>query len=226
MKKLFFIYTNPRFMTALYDPVMARTYDGNPDVKVSYLLDHSILTDTIANNTVPTPSVENRLGRLIANCEEAGADCVVVGCTAMNLATLKLAEKASVPVISVDEPMVRRIAADGCGKVAILSHAADTAETKIAKFHLETKGMTDRHRLGAYRLDCGFFVVPGARVVIGDSEAFAALFEKTAASLPGEYDAIALGHITADDIPFEGVKQRVYRPGRECIRETKRVLNL
>ncbi|MGM9668240.1 MAG: aspartate/glutamate racemase family protein [Faecousia sp.] len=213
MKKLFFIYTNPRFMTALYDPVMARTYDGNPDVKVSYLLDHSILTDTIANNTVPTPSVENRLGRLIANCEEAGADCVVVGCTAMNLATLKLAEKASVPVISVDEPMVRRIAADGCGKVAILSHAGDNAETI-------------RRRLEAYGVDCGIFVVPGAREVMGDREAFAALFEKTAASLPGEYDAIALGHISADDIPFEGVKQRVYRSGRECIREINRVLNL
>ena len=213
MKKLFYIYTNPRFLTALYEPVMARAFDGNPEVDVTFLLDQSILKDTLANDVIPTPGVETRLGRLIRNCQEAGADCVVVGCTAMNLATNKLARQFSVPVISVDEPMIQKIAADGRKHVAILTHAEDNGETI-------------RRRLAELGIDSRVFVVPGARKVMGNREALAEEFEACAKNLPADFDCIALGHISADEVPFPDAVVPVYRSGKECIKVIKETINI
>lgn len=213
MKKLFFIYTNPRFITALYEPVMARQFGHNPQVDVTFLLDQSILKDTLANYVVPTASVETRLGRLIQNCQEAGADCVVVGCTAMNLATNKLAPRFPMPVISVDEPMIQKIAADSRKCVAILTHADDNGETI-------------RRRLAALGIDSRVFVVPGAKQAMGDRVALAEKFEACARSLPEEFDCIALGHISADEVPFADTALPVYRSGQECVQAIIQTLHI
>lgn len=213
MKKLFYIYTNPRFITALYDPVMARAFDSKPLVDVTFLLDQSILKDTLANDVIPTASVEIRLGRLIRNCQEAGADCVVVGCTAMNLATNKLASQFPIPVISVDEPMVQKIADDNRKSVAILTHADDNGETI-------------RRRLASLNINSKVFVVPGAKQAMGNREALAECFEACAGSLSPEFDCIALGHISADEIPFKDTSLPVYRSGQACVEEINRILIL
>lgn len=211
MKKLFFIYTNPRFLTALYSPVMAREFDHDPQVDVTFLLDQSILKDTLRNNVIPSAGVQRRLERLIQNCQDGGADCVVVGCTAMNLATNALAPQFQIPVISIDEPMVQRIAADGRKRVAILTHAADNGETI-------------QRRLAHFGIESMVFVVPITKEAMDNPQEKTTCFEACAANIEDRFDCIALGHISADDIRFAGLSIPVYRSGRECVAEIKKYL--
>ena len=90
MKRLCFIYTIPNFYNALYKPVMSEAFDGREDVEVRFLMDNSLLLDTLANGAEPTPAVERRLLRFAEDCAAVGADCIVVGCTAVNTATKKV----------------------------------------------------------------------------------------------------------------------------------------
>lgn len=213
MKKLFFIYTNPRFLTALYEPVMARTFDGREDIETYFVCDTSILLDSLKNDAVPDAGVEKRLERLIDNCIDAGADCIVVGCTVMNTATEKLSASKAVPVFNIDEPMIRRAAGDGVKKAAVLSHARDNAQT--IERQLKKRG-----------IDCSLFVVPGAAQAnqAGDRELLQSLYRSQAEKLGDDFDAVILGHISADDVDFGEACGRVYRSGKLCAQEIERVL--
>ena len=197
MKKLFYLYTNPRFLEELYTPVMKEAFDRCEDVQVSFVLDTSILDETLQNGAIPTPGVQKRMKRIVENCVEAGADCIVVGCTAVNLATEELRKRNSIPIISVDRPMIQEIVRDGRRKAAVLSHSAVNAKT-----------------VGRMLESCGI----KHEVFVTDH------FLETALGLSEEFDAIALGHITADRIAFDGVKTPIYRSGVSCVKEIKRVL--
>lgn len=213
MKKLFFIYTNPRFLTALYEPVMARAFGDRKDLEVFFLCDTSILADALKNDGVPDESVERRLNHLIDNCIEGGADCVVVGCTVMNTAAEKLAPSKPVPVFSIDRPMIAHVAEDGVKKAAVLTHALDN-------------GQTIERQLKKCGVDCRIFVIPDAARAnqAGDRALLQSLYRSQAEKLGDEFDAVVLGHISADDVEFGQTQGRVYRSGRLCVEEIERIL--
>lgn len=213
MKKLFFIYTNPRFLTALYEPVMAEAFSDREDLEVYFICDTSILADSLKNNAEPDESVKKRLNRLIDNSIDAGADCVVVGCTVMNTATEILSEKKPVPVFNVDAPMEEKIVRDGVKKVAILSHAEDNA-------------LTIERQLKKNGVDCSIFVVPGAAQAsqAGNRRLLLELYRRQAEKIQNSFDTIALGHISADNVNFGEVQSRIYRSGRLCIEKINHVL--
>lgn len=211
-KKLFFIYTNPRFMATLYQPVMAEAFDGDAKVAVRFTLDNSLLLDTLDNGGEPTPGVVRRLYNQAANCVKGGAHCIVVGCTALNTATAALKGLAEVPLISVDEPMVEAVAAAGHRRVAVLSHAGVNA-------------MTIRRRLQAHGLEADTFVAEGAEAAMAaeDGAGFAHAMQSVARDIRG-YDAIALGHITAERVDFSSAAVPVYRCGEWCISAVRKAL--
>ena len=60
MKRVYFIYTTPAFYTALYQPVMSRYFAAHPELEVRFMMDSSLLLDTLANDAQPTPAVERR----------------------------------------------------------------------------------------------------------------------------------------------------------------------
>lgn len=213
MKKLFFIYTNPRFLTALYEPVMAEAFGNREDLEVYFTCDTSILADSLKNNAEPDESVEKRLNRLIDNCIDAGADCVVVGCTVMNTATEKLSAQKKVPVFNIDAPMEEKIVQDKVQKAAILSHAEDNAQT--IERQLKKRG-----------IDCSIFVVPQAAQAnqAGDRKLLSDLYRGQAEKIQDSFEAIVLGHISADNVDFGAVQNRIYRSGQLCIEEINRVL--
>lgn len=214
MKKIFFIYTNPQFLTALYQPVMEREFGSNPEVKVNFVCDNSILADSLENNTVPTASVEKRLERLIDNCIEAGADCVVVGCTVMNVATQKIAASKNVPVMNIDDPMIEKLVADNRKHVIVLSHARDNAETI-------------ERQLAKKNIAADLFVIPGAGDAnrSGDKKKLEILYRDQIVQLDDKYDAIVLAHISADDIQIPNEIVPIYRSGAICIEKMNQVLN-
>ena len=142
MKKLHFIYTTPNFQTGLYRPVMAREFDQREDVIVRFTMDNSLLLDTLANDVVPTNTTKQRLLSFAQNAEKAGADCIVVGCTAVNTATKEIASLMDVPMFSVDEPMIQAILKDGHRKIAVLSHTPINAATIKRRLLAENSELT------------------------------------------------------------------------------------
>lgn len=215
-KKLFFVYTTPAFYNDLYSPAMKEAFDGRDDVKVYFSMDNGILLDTLENNVVPTASVKNRLYSILSNCERAGADCIVVGCTAVNTAVKELLPLFDVPVVSVDETMIQNVLRDGRKRVAVLSHTPINA-------------MTIERRLKAENpeISVTLFPVEGAAdAFANEREKFAPLMRAAAERIPcDQFDCIALGHISAERVDFSNVKLPVYRCGESTVAAVNAILN-
>lgn len=216
MKRLYFIYTIPDFYSKLYKPAMARSLDNREDLDIRFSMDSSLVLDTLANGVVPPPVIKRKLLLLAQECVNSGADVIVVGCTAVNTATKELASMLDVPIISVDEPMIQQVLKDGHKRIAVLSHT-------------EINAATIQRRLLAENPDLVVDLYPAA----GASDLFnagripeyhACLAEK-AASIPEDYDAIMLGHISAEDVDLSAIQVPVYRTGAACIRMIEELLN-
>ena len=215
MKRIYFIYTTPTFFDMLYKPVMARAFDGREDVDVRFAMDHSLLLDTLANDVQPPAAIKRKLLLLAQECANSGADCVVVGCTAVNIATKELASMVDVPLISVDEPMIQKVLQAGHKRIAVLSHTPINA-------------MTIRRRLLAENpeLEVDLFPVEGAADLFaqGKIAEYHALMAQRAEQVFAGYDAMMLGHISAEDADFSAVSIPVYRTGSACIEQIEKIL--
>lgn len=205
MKKLFYLYTIPRFFDRLYCPVMEAAF---PEVESQFVMDGSLLAETLANNAVPTEKVVRRMRRHFENMVDCGADCIIVGCTALNTATKALADAFPVPIISIDEPMICRLLRDGCRKIAVLSHASVNAETIRRRLLAEDPTLT-----------VSLFPVDGAADAFNDgrTDDFHSLMRNGAMRIPDGFDAIALGHISAENVDFSGISLPVYKTGESCV---------
>lgn len=215
MKRIYFIYTTPTFYNTLYQPVMQDAFGSRPDTEVRFMMDSSLLLDTLANDAQPTPAVERRLLHCAELCQQAGADLIVVGCTAVNTASKKIAPMLDIPLLSVDEPMIQKVLADGKKKIAVLSHTPINA-------------MTIRRRLLAEdpSLEVSMFPVEGAAEVFGsgDMATYHKLLKEAAEAIPADFDAIVLGHISAENVDFSRVSLPVYRTGANCIAAMEKIL--
>ena len=216
MKRVYFIYTSPSFYTSLYQPVMARYFANQPEVEVRFMMDSSLLLDTLANDAQPTPAVERRLLHCAELCQQAGADLIIVGCTAVNTASKKIAPLLDVPLLSVDEPMIQKVLSDGRKRIAVLSHTSINA-------------MTIQRRLLAEdpALEVALFPVAGAAdaFAAGDITAYHSLMKAAAERISTDFDAIVLGHISAEDVDFSQVRLPVYPTGSNCIAAMEAILS-
>ncbi len=215
MKKLYFIYTVPNFFEALYRPVMYREFEGRNDVIVRFTADTSLLLDTLANDVVPSNTTKQRLFDFARCAEAAGADCIVVGCTAVNTATKEVSQMLDTPLFSVDEPMIQAILKDGRRKVAVLSHTPINAATIKRRLLAEDPDM-----------EVDLYPAEGAKEAFekGDMDGLRALLKSKAEAIPSGYDCIACGHISAEDVDFSSVSTPVYRTGEYAIKAINEVL--
>lgn len=215
MKRVYFIYTIPAFYTALYQPVMSRYFAAHPELEVRFMMDSSLLLDTLANDAQPTPAVERRLLHCAEFCQQAGADVIVVGCTAVNTASKKIAPMLDIPLISVDEPMIQKVLADGKKKIAVLSHTPINAMTIQRRLLAEDSS-----------LEVALFSVAGAADAFNaeDISTYHSLMKAAAEGISKDFDAIVLGHISAEDVDFSQVSLPVYKTGANCIAAMEAVL--
>ncbi|MBQ6478965.1 MAG: aspartate/glutamate racemase family protein [Erysipelotrichaceae bacterium] len=215
MKKLYFIYTIPDFYNALYKPVMYREFERKDDLIVRFTADTSLLQETLANNVIPSKTTKQRLFGF-AKCAEAdGADCIVVGCTAINTATKEISQMLETPMFSIDEPMIQAVLADGHKKIAVLSHTPINAGTIKRRLLAEDPGLT-----------VDLYPVEGAKEAFekGDMDELRALLKKGAENIPEGYDCIVCGHISAEDTDFSRISVPVYRTGEYAIKAINRSL--
>ena len=213
-KKLFFIYTNPRFMGVLYEPTLSNAFDKRDDVDVRFVLDDSLLADTAKNNQIPTPSVVRRLYALVENCAAGGADCVVVGCTAINLAVKQLQGMVSVPLVGIDHPVADKVIASGAKKVVVVSHSKINAAT-VARM------------MPGLQVDC---IVPDEAAALFAAKNWSELEKllyRTAEQADNDYDAVVFAHISTDSMRLlDGLPPRTFRIGAVAIDAISAILQL
>ncbi len=218
-KKLFCIYTNPRFLEELYQPVLSQAFDNRNDVVVHSILDDSLLTDTIANNLIPPPEVIHRLHTLVEHCAQSGADCVVVGCTVINIAVQELSGSSGVPLLSLDGPLVDAVLDQGAHKAACISHNPRNAQCVARVIRARSNN--------PIAVDC--ICPPGAAHAFStrNTAALARLYTAAAHQAAETVDVIACTHISADTLQFgDELPVPVLRTGALAVAKISEILHL
>jgi aspartate/glutamate racemase len=77
-----------------------------PDIKLVNLLDEGLVTEIDRRGSL-TPGLVRRLTTLVALAEDAGAELVLLSCTAYSPVADDVQKQADIPVLKIDELMVR-----------------------------------------------------------------------------------------------------------------------
>jgi aspartate/glutamate racemase len=79
---------------------------GAPDIKLVNLLDEGLLTEIERRGSI-TPGLVRRLTNLVDLAEDAGAELVLLTCTAYSPVVDDVQKQSDIPVLKIDELMVR-----------------------------------------------------------------------------------------------------------------------
>lgn len=88
------------------EPLRAAFAQLAPDVKLVNILDEGLVTEIDRRGSL-TPGLVRRLTSLIALAEEAGAELVLLTCTAYSPVADDVQKQSDIPVLKIDELMVR-----------------------------------------------------------------------------------------------------------------------
>ena len=124
-KRVTIIHTVPTL-----EPVFSRLADELlPGVEQEHVVDASLLQDAIAHGGL-TPAISGRLAARIRDAEASGTDAILVTCSSVGASAEQAARDATVPVLRVDEPMVRR-AIDAGSRIGVLATLSSTLEPTV-----------------------------------------------------------------------------------------------
>lgn len=131
MKKVVFFHTTPATVLPMKHAFEIRY----PDVQLISFLDDSILPEVMENNNLPTPAILRRFISYAAAGQEQGAQVIVCMCTTLGLMIREAQKALDVPIISIDQAMLREAVSKG-NRIAMLITFAPTAcvsrETALA----------------------------------------------------------------------------------------------
>ena len=88
------------------EPLRAAFGQLAPDVKLVNILDEGLVTE-IERRGGLTPSLVRRLTSLVTLAQEAGAELVLLSCTAYSPVADDVQKQSDIPVLKIDELMVR-----------------------------------------------------------------------------------------------------------------------
>src|ERR671928_1481552 len=88
------------------EPLRAAFSQGAPDIKLVNLLDEGLLTEIERRGSI-TPGLVRRLTNLVDLAEDAGAELVLLTCTAYSPVVDDVQRQSDIPVLKIDELMVR-----------------------------------------------------------------------------------------------------------------------
>ena len=88
------------------EPLKAAFGQLAPDVKLINILDEGLVTE-IDRRGALTPGLVRRLTNLVGLAEEAGAELVLLSCTAYSPVADDVQKQSDIPVLKIDELMVR-----------------------------------------------------------------------------------------------------------------------
>lgn len=88
------------------EPIRVAFSQFAPDVKLVNILDEGLVTEIDRRGSL-TPGLVRRLTTLVALAEDAGASLVLLTCTAYSPVADDVQKQADIPVLKIDELMVR-----------------------------------------------------------------------------------------------------------------------
>jgi aspartate/glutamate racemase len=88
------------------EPLRAAFGELAPDVKLVNILDEGLVTEIDRRGSL-TPALVRRLTSLVTLAEEAGAELVLLTCTAYSPVVDDVQKQSDIPVLKIDELMVR-----------------------------------------------------------------------------------------------------------------------
>lgn len=181
MKKIGLIHTSATLVPVFQDLFK----DKAVPAEVFNIVDDSLIKDVIAKGRLEEDTAQ-RVINYVMSAEQAGADLIMVTCSSIGRAVERAAEKAGVPVIRVDQPMVDRAVAEGkrIGVVATLPTTLEpTSDLVLRRAEKAGKKVELTSRL----CEGAFEALMGGDPVKHDDMIIAALRE-----LSGEVDVILL----------------------------------
>ena len=88
------------------EPLRAAFGQLAPDVKLVNILDEGLVTEIDRRGSL-TPGLVRRLTSLVTLAQEAGAELVLLSCTAYSPVADDVQKQSDIPVLKIDELMVR-----------------------------------------------------------------------------------------------------------------------
>lgn len=179
--KITAIYTGQ----GLCDPLSALLKKELPGLKLTNIIDDSIIADVIAAGGV-TKAVAKRLVGYYAIAQEQGADYILNTCSSVGEVVELGSRMISVPIIRIDRPMAET-AVKSFSRIAVIATLPTTLEPtiRLVKSAAEEQGrevtVIDGLAKGAYQA-----------LVAGRPQEHDALIEQTACSLADQADCFVL----------------------------------
>jgi len=122
MKKIGLIHTSATLV-----PVFQQLFsEKSIQADVFNIVDDSLIKDVIEKGRLEEKTAQ-RVINYVVSAEEAGADLIMVTCSSIGRAVERAAEKASVPVLRVDQPMADRAVAEG-KRIGVIATLPTTLE--------------------------------------------------------------------------------------------------
>ena len=155
------------------EPLKAAFAQLAPDVKLINILDEGLVTEIDRRGSL-TPGLVRRLTTIVSLAEDAGAELVLLSCTAYSPVADDVQKQADIPVLKIDELMVRDALARGT-RIGVVA-------TVPAGLHMQ------RQLIGQLAAEMGREVVLDA---VLKPEAFQAL----SSGRRDEHDAIVMAEV-------------------------------
>lgn len=126
MRTIAAIYTG----IALVKPLSDELKEALPGYRIMNILDDSLIAEIIAEGRL-TPSVRRRLYSYYDAAASAGAELILNTCSSIGEAVYAAREFIPVPIVRIDEAMVRKAVAE-TDRIAVLATLSTTIDPTIA----------------------------------------------------------------------------------------------
>lgn len=181
MKKIGLIHTSATLVPVFQDLFK----DKAVPAEVFNIVDDSLIKDVIAKGRLEEDTAQ-RVINYVMSAEQAGADLIMVTCSSIGRAVERAAEKAGVPVIRVDQPMVDRAVAEG-KRIGVVATLPTTLEPTSDLVLRRAEKVGKKVELTSRLCEGAFEALMGGDPAKHDDMIIAALRE-----LSGEVDVILL----------------------------------
>jgi Asp/Glu/hydantoin racemase len=217
-KTLALIHTVSWYDKSVIAPFVQPWLARNPDVRVTNLMDDSLLSESLAHNGA-TPNVIKRIQFYVLAAEALGADVAMCSCTTVGEATRLAREYASIPVFNIDEPMAHEAVRLGkrLGIIATVPTSPAATQRQLERA-AQQAGKTISIKIAVN--EKAF-----AHLQRGEIEQHNELVHREMDNLAKKVDVLVLGQISLAQINHEA-RVPVLQVGHSGLAEARRLLDL
>jgi aspartate/glutamate racemase len=125
MKTIAAVYT----AQSLIEPTKALFTELIPEHRLINIFDDSLIADVMRANFTMTTGVRRRLASYYRACEDMGADLILNTCSSMGDVVDEIRPFSKIPILKIDEPMVREAVSAADSIAVMMSNPTTTGPT-------------------------------------------------------------------------------------------------